>query len=136
MTEEKLEKIYQEVLDKELSTWETIKEFDDYKHTVNKKPKRPILFNQNSLAEVKKYTESLEQYEKDLEVYNRSYEDYKLQNNKIEDLKERYIKEESGLNNIPEKYQSKVYSYAYQRGHYAGYDEVLNYLYDLVEIFE
>jgi hypothetical protein len=39
-------------------------------------------------------------------------------------------------NGVPEKYASRVASYAWQRGHYDGYSEVLNVSYDLIEIFK
>ena len=37
---------------------------------------------------------------------------------------------------VPKQYQDKVFSHAYQEGHSNGYDEVYNYLLDLVNIFE
>lgn len=91
--------------------------------------------NTKDLKEVKEYAVKLEQYEEELREYNKHYKEYKELSSRIEELKERYIRFESGLNKIPEQYQDKVYNYAYEAGHSNGYSEVLNELYDLVQIF-
>lgn len=39
-------------------------------------------------------------------------------------------------NGVPGKYSAKVFSKAYQDGHSSGYTEVLNCMYDLIEIFK
>jgi hypothetical protein len=53
------------------------------------------------------------------------------------DICAEFIKIESGLKDkVPAKYQSKVYSFAWDKGHGSGYMEVYNYLLDLVNIFE
>ena len=46
-----------------------------------------------------------------------------------------YIREKSGLNDIPEDKRSKVYSLAWDRGHSSGYAEVYNELVSLVDLF-
>ena len=40
------------------------------------------------------------------------------------------------LSKVPEKYHSNVSYKAYEGGHSGGYEEILNVLYSLVEIFE
>ena len=57
-------------------------------------------------------------------------------NGEVNVLIEGFIKKESGLFDIPEQYQNKVYYRAYSDGHSAGYYEVYQKLCELVEIFE
>jgi len=133
--EENLTKIYQEVLDKNLSTHRTIDEFNKYRPVISNKPKRPFLKNSKDLKEVEEYVLLLKRYEEELKEYNRNYKTYKEEANQIEELKVKYIKHESGLNKIPTPYHEKVYKYAYREGHSNGYSEILNILYDLVDIF-
>jgi hypothetical protein len=46
------------------------------------------------------------------------------------------LKEDSGLNTIPEQYRDKVYAYAYEQGHSSGMSEVSIYLERLLQIFD
>ena len=84
----------------------------------------------------------IETYSTDLAMYNKNIENYK-ENEKLCTLEssnrttaiEDFIKEEAGLNTIPEQYRSKVYSHAYDAGRSDGFDEVYQKLIDLVDIF-
>jgi len=92
--------------------------------------------NDPTAKELRAYADAVEEHEK----YNRARERaQKKQRNATPnsgDLLVDFIKHESGLNDIPEKYQEKVYRIAYDRGHSSGYSEVYYYLQELVEIFE
>ena len=121
-----------------LSVYEAEKEIRDYLNDlwVNK-PKEPLLINNKPTKEdIEDYTKKVEQYNIDLAEYKIENEIYESESRRLWDLLEEKIKEDSGLNTIPEQYRDKVYSYAYQRGHSSGYGEVYGYLCDLVNIFE
>ena len=46
------------------------------------------------------------------------------------------INAEKLLEQVPEQYRDKLWEYAYMQGHSCGYQEVYNYMLDLVEIFK
>ena len=101
------------------------------------KPKEP------SLKSLKPTQEDMTLFLSEKEKYKIDLEEYKIKNTfygdesmKLYSLLEEKIKDDSGLNSIPEQYRDKVYSYAYEQGHGSGYGEVYNYLLDLVEIFD
>ena len=101
------------------------------------KPKEP------SLKSLKPTEEDMTLFLSEKEKYKIDLEEYKIKNTfygdesmKLYSLLEEKIKDDSGLNSIPEQYRDKVYSYAYQQGHGSGYGEVYNYLLGLVEIFD
>ena len=101
------------------------------------KPKEP------SLKSLKPTEEDMTLFLSEKERYKIDLEEYKIKNTfygdesmKLYSLLEEKIKDDSGLNYIPEQYRDKVYSYAYQQGHGSGYGEVYNYLLGLVEIFD
>lgn len=101
------------------------------------KPKEP------SLKSLKPTEEDMTLFLSEKEKYKIDLEEYKIKNTFYGDesmrlyslLKEK-IKDDSGLNSIPEQYRDKVYSYAYEQGHGSGYGEVYHYLCNLVEIFD
>jgi hypothetical protein len=101
------------------------------------KPKHPLLLgNKPTAEEMKIYSEALLVYEKELQEYETKDDFYRTESGRLWSLLEDKVKEDSGLNDIPEQYRSKVYSYAYELGHSSGYGEVYNYLCNLVNIFE
>lgn len=53
----------------------------------------------------------------------------------IGEMMEEFIREASGLNEIPKQYRDKVYRHAWESGHACGYSEVYIHLQELVEIF-
>jgi hypothetical protein len=100
------------------------------------KIKKPFLSNKHTSVEVK-------QYSTDLEIYEIEHKKYKFvetyidkYNRELNNILEKYIKEISGLNTIPEDKRSKVWSLAWERGHSDGYGEVYNNLESLVELFK
>lgn len=100
------------------------------------KPIAPRLKDKTPTKEdMEDYSKAVILYEKELEEYTFKNEFYRQESNRLWNLLEEKIKEDSGLNDIPEQYRNKVYSYAYQEGHSSGMGEVYNYLIELVEIF-
>ena len=97
-------------------------------------PKKPIIHINNS-SDAKQYAIELEEYEKKYAEYEDNFYEYKKIKIAIENVIVEFIKEMSGLNDIPEQYRDKVYSKAYEYGHSSGLSEVYNTLLDLVEIF-
>jgi hypothetical protein len=110
--------------------WAT-KQYGDYPRKPNKPPLR---INANS-SEVKAYAALLEVWENDCLEYDLKYSEYKLRISEIDDVIVEFIKEQSGLLNIPKQYQDKVYSKAYCDGHSEGHYGIFQCLEDLVDIF-
>jgi hypothetical protein len=102
-----------------------------------KNPVKPRMTTQQpSLGEVQIYSGLLEIYDKAYAEYSKELADVKERTLNIYCTLVDYIREESGLNNIPEQYRSKVYNKAYSDGHAEGYYSVYQHLCNLVEIFE
>ena len=101
-----------------------------------KRPRKPELkYNANSI-EVKEYVVKLEEWENDTDLYCRSHDEYALNVNNIETTMFDFIKDASGLNDIPEQYRSKVYSLAHSYGHSDGFYSIYQSLVELVDIFK
>lgn len=101
------------------------------------KPVSPERKDRNATPiDYRTYADLLEKYENDLEKYQTVYADVNAHNIMVDILIEKYIKSVSGLNDIPEQYQNKLWRLAYERGHSSGYYEVYQQLVDLVDIFE
>ena len=98
------------------------------------KPVKPKMTG-NTSEDAKKYAIDLEDYEFQMDVYRELRVECAAHNLAIEQEIESRIKEDSGLNSIPEQYRDKVWSYAWSQGHSAGYHEVQNHLVNLVGIF-
>lgn len=101
-----------------------------------KLPTKPVLKNNHT-------SEDVGEYQKNLQLYEKAYDDYKIEKerfytnrSKIDAVIVEFIKEESGLNSIPEQYREKIYSKAYEDGHSDGYYEVYLKLNSLIEIFD
>ena len=121
------------------SVYNIFEKLDNYKSNLDypRKPKFPKLLSTSpSIQEIESYKQDMSSYEIDLEKYVQDKIVYDNISNTIVSLKEEIIREESGLNKIPEQYRDKVYDVAYRSGHSSGYLEVYNKLVDLVEIFE
>ena len=103
------------------------------------RPEKPFhkigLVNTDS-KKLREYADALDIYEGELKIYKPELEAYQENKRKINSVIEGYIREVSGLNAIPEQYRDKVYGYAHEHGHSAGYSETYNILLDLVSIFE
>jgi len=99
------------------------------------KPKAPTL-SEGVAAGMRKHADKLEAWETEMLAYNASMGKIRMHNMKVDALILAFIKSESGLNDIPKQYQSKVFSKAWSDGHGSGYYGVYQQLCELVEIFE
>lgn len=112
-----------------------IERAEDFKQSHPATPYKPRLKDNATSDEVREYAKLLEEYEK-------SYEEYKLEHLRVRDFNmeveneiESFIKDISGLNDIPEKSRDKVWYKAYQDGHSSGIYSVYQELCELVELF-
>jgi len=120
-----------------LSVSETIDAIQKNSDEYPERPIKPYLTKKHSLDDVKLYTEKLQRYEESLPEYKKINDEYHKYFNDRNSVIENFIKTESCLyNNVPEKYQKKVYSLSYSNGHSGGYNEIYNNLVDIIEIFE
>lgn len=120
-----------------LSIYEAEKQIKEYLSPLFvSKPVQPKLKSQTPTEEeLKVYKTQIREYEVALDKYKTEDAFYRKEGSRLFDLLEEKIKEDSGLNDIPEQYRNKVYSYAWEQGHSSGFGEVYNYLCSLVNIF-
>ena len=123
------------VFTREMGVTGTISHLQSLKGYANKPP-RPAMPKAHTSQGARQYAEDLEAYEKEISDYNEANKLATEHNRMVHDTIVEYIKDESGLAGVPEKYRDNVYSFAWDKGHSAGYYEVYTYLCDLVEIFE
>lgn len=100
------------------------------------RPIRPRRPDSESPNEYRIYADLLEKYEAAMVEYNANRDVISKHNHEVDKLIEKYIKSVSGLNDIPEQYQKKVWEKAWSNGHSSGYYEVYGELLELVDIFE
>lgn len=106
-------------------------QYEDYP----KIPIKPILSPDHTSTNLEEYIEALRQYDKEKITYNEKLKTYKERQRNINDVITNYIKEEAGLDIIPEQYRDKIYQKAYDDGHSSGYYEIYINLCELVDIF-
>jgi hypothetical protein len=99
-------------------------------------PRKPFLKNNANSTEVLEYAELLKNWEIDNGNHKVNVENYRKNINQINEVIVEFIKDESGLNSIPEQYREKVYAKAWSDGHSNGYHEVYSELVSLVELFD
>lgn len=99
-------------------------------------PQRPRLAQKHTSNEALEYSHALSVYENEFEAYKRLEKDHLEIVAEIYEGLEIYIKDQAGLNTIPEQYREKVWSRAWQEGHSGGRYEVYLNLVELVNIFE
>lgn len=97
--------------------------------------KMPRLVDSKNIEQVKAHVVALESYQVEKQKFDEERKAYRTRQGEINSLIEDYIKDASGLNQIPEQYRDKVFSKAYGYGHLDGYCEVYLKLINLVEIF-
>lgn len=101
------------------------------------RPRKPTLQNGANSKYVMQYGELLRQFELDIADYEIQQSKNREQSRKLTLVLEDFIKDQSGLlDYVPKDKQDKVWNYAWQQGHSSGYNEVYNYLQELVELFE
>jgi hypothetical protein len=117
------------------NVYQAIRDADMLKADYSYHPKKPFILKGANSVTVQKYAEDLAAYEAEKEVYDKAAREAQDHNRKVYALIENLIREESGLNFIPEQYRDRVYAHAWQTGHSSGYSEVYNHLCELVDIF-
>lgn len=117
------------------NVYQSIRDADTLRAIYPDRPKKPFLTKGAGSVAAQKYAEELAAYESENETCKQARDAAQEHNRKVNELIETLIREESGLNLIPEQYRDKVYAYAWQTGHSSGYSEVYNHLSELVDIF-
>lgn len=97
---------------------------------------KPFLCKNPTSNDAVEYATKLKHYEDSLVSYKESKMLYDQGKREIIHLIEERIKDEAGLDIVPEQYRDKVYYHAYSSGHSYGYSEVYNHLCTLIDIFE
>jgi trehalose-6-phosphate synthase len=120
-----------------LSIYEAEKQIREYLHGlwVSKPKEARLNTNKPTKEDIENYNNSSKQYHLILVDYENKKSFYDSESLRLWDLLHEKVKEDSGLNDIPEKYRDKVYSYACREGHSSGYIEIYNILCELVDIF-
>jgi len=95
--------------------------------------RKPILPEKHDSEVIAKFHAEYMEYEEAIKKANNKQKAYRYKVNEINEVIIDFIKEESGLNTIPEQYRDKVYSKAYENGN--GFYEVYIELCSLVDIF-
>jgi hypothetical protein len=120
-----------------VGTYDMIKSLEKLRVHVSR-PSRPDsgCIKIKTAQEHREYADKLEQYEKEMEEYKVQDNMCKIHNLKVDTLILDFIKNEAGLNSIPEQYRNKVFSKAWSDGHSDGYYEVFMQLSELINIFD
>lgn len=100
------------------------------------RPTKPILPSKHTSDDVVKYAETLAIYENQMVKYDGEKKTYQKKVNEIDAILEEFIKDQAGLNTIPEQYRANVWSKAWSDGHSGGYGDVYNELSNLIDIFK
>ena len=96
------------------------------------KPRKPVLLTGANSEAIRAY--AFAEFEKKFAEFETERADYYKRKFEIEDLVVELIKNESGFYSIPEKYQNKVWDFAWEEGN--GYYEVYDFLERMVDVFE
>lgn len=102
-----------------------------------KKPHKPRLKNNTTdSSAIREHSKLMIQYADDLDNYEPLKKEWQLFDAQVHNLMTEILKDISGFYiDVPEKSQSKVWSMAWSRGHSSGYNDVFNYLTELVDLF-
>lgn len=99
------------------------------------KPKHPILDKNYTVEMVNQYALDLDNYDSLMKYYETQKKVYNIRVCNNNDTVIEFIKENAGIDIVPEKYREKLYSKAYDNGHGNGMHEVYLELCSLVDIF-
>jgi len=116
--------------------WKNIEYAQSFRSQYPYKPVRPVLSQNHTAQEATEYANKMSIYESLMSEYKNTLNQCTEENNRINSIIESYIKEESGLNSLPEKTKRKLWDKAWSDGHSNGYSEVYNCLCSLVELFD
>jgi len=94
----------------------------------------PRLPNKPTAEDYIKYGQELKPYEEAKAKHKEEVDEIRKYNQEISNLIIDFIKDQSGLKDLPEIKQNKVWSKAYEEGRSSGYYEVYNELVDLIEL--
>lgn len=103
-------------------------DFEKYKNKMEFpiKPKKPILSKDAISADVRKYADLLDEYEKAMAVYNEERVKYNEESSRLHKKFKEDALEEVGLTGHPKA--EKTFYLAYDDGHSSGDSEVFYYL--------
>ena len=113
---------------------EQLKEVDSTLPPYPKRPSKPQLKGSSS-SEAKIYAEKLEEYENLLNEYSIAMKAYNDADHEANGLRKKIVCDYYGLDTVPEKYQDKIWKFAWDQGHSGGWTEVGYYLDKLLDIF-
>jgi hypothetical protein len=111
---------------------------DAAKSFMGQLPRKPIKPAQKagmSSNEVRAYAELLANWERAVEAWRKDWNSVCGQHKEVSAAIEQHIKDEAGLDQVPEQYRDRVYSHAWDSGHANGYYEVYSHLCSLIHIF-
>ena len=115
--------------------YETIEWAKTQKGNCPKAPIKPKTQNITSSAQAQELAIAFANWENEMAAYNKENQNWLDNKYKIESVLEDYIKEQAGLNDIPESSRDKVWDYAWAQGHSDGYYQVYLYLCQVVDLF-
>lgn len=98
------------------------------------KPRKPVLLTGANSEAIRAYADAFAEFEKKFAEFEVSRSEYYKRKSQVEAQVVELIKKESGFYSIPEKYQSKVWNFAWEEGN--GYYEAYNFLERMVDIFD
>jgi phenylalanyl-tRNA synthetase alpha subunit len=116
------------------TAWEKYREFVSQYQTIMPLP-RPFLKSKHTSEEAMKYAEEFKAYEENKKAEKDEIEANKHFTSEAMDVFEEFVKNKADFYSVPEQYQPKVWSKAYQDGHSHGYSSIYNHLVELIEIF-
>jgi hypothetical protein len=107
----------------------------NYYRNAGEYPVRPVQPRMGAVTaeNARIYANAVEQYEKDMLVYNQSKNAYNKRQSELMAEFEKDLLEEFGLTNHPKA--SKIFSYVWDKGHAAGFEEVYSEMNSLSELF-
>jgi len=100
------------------------------------KPREPKGAGREIPEQLRAYADELEGYKVKEDAWKAEKEAKKEKEKHLNPTLEAYAKHLAKLDEIPAKYQAKVWSLAWQYGHANGYEEVLMYVDELKDLFK
>lgn len=117
------------------NTMQAIEWAREQKGEYPKKPSKPLLKNAHTSVDVAEYQNKLIKYEGEIKECEATKTAWHKRATEIDSVIIAFIKEQAGLDTVPEQYQDKVWSKAWSDGHSDGFYSVYQKLSSLVDIF-
>jgi len=109
-----------------------MKDMNYYSTSTVPYPERPVKpFQPDRLTHA--YIDAYEKYELDMIEYRKQLDAYNAEIGRLREEFKHDALDEFGLLNHPKA--DKIFAYAWEQGHSAGYSEVYNYLSELSDLF-